>query len=59
MEDAARGTERIEALSGKTQASRVNCLAEGGQIVAGGADAGTKARRWRGTNLDLPAGLCR
>ncbi len=53
-----RGTERIEALSGQAQASRVDRLTQSAEIAAGGGNAGTDARRWRGTDFDLPAGLC-
>jgi hypothetical protein len=47
----------VEALPGQAQAGQAGSLADGRHVTADRADALADASRWRGTDLDLAAGL--
>src|SRR5262249_59525396 len=49
---------RSAAPRGRTGAGGAEARTKGGGPGAGGGRRGPAARRWRGTDFDLPAGLC-
>src|SRR3984885_11591677 len=57
VEDAARGSEGIEAVPGEAEARRRDGLANGRKVAAGRRHAAAQAGGGRGTQLDLAAGL--